>query len=321
MFRQTPTKGVQQEFPAFLRSQGHRFLFFLLIFGSTTLFFLDIDLGLGDAAYLFSGFAHIAFFMIFALGLSRLPALSRWPFLSQFFLVMTAVLFVGGIIELAQPYFGRSASWRDLRLNLLGGFLGMTSLATGRHTLRRGLLVSAQFAAVALAVGAFYPPLLDMFSASHQFPVLSDFESRLEAGRWSNGTIYEGMARHGKRSLRVPLGTRKYAGTTLKRSLGDWRGYSTFAFSLYNPDPDPLPINVSIRDKEHARRGGEYSDRFNRAFTMEQGWNDIYVSVAGIESAPLSRTLDLGRLTEVVIFTVDLPSPRLMYLDHVHLIP
>ena len=150
--------------------------------------------------------------------------------------------------------------------------------------------------------------------------MLSDFETRFEARRWSSGEIDRTVGRHGRASLRVSMGTEKYAGTTLKRSFGDWRGHCAFAFSLYNPDPEPLSITVSIRDEEHFRRGGEYHDRFNRVFTMGQGWNEFHIPVADIEHAPSARTLDLSRLTEVVIFTVDPPAPRVMYLDHVRLI-
>jgi hypothetical protein len=170
----------------------------------------------------------------------------------------------------------------------------------------------------------FYEPVItlwDMSQASRQFPVLSDFETPFEARRWSSGEIDRTVARQGRASLRVLMGTEKYAGTTLKRSFGDWRGYGTFAFSLYNPDPNPLHITVSIRDEEHWRHGGEYHDRFNRGFTMKRGWNEVHIAVVEIENAPATRPLDLGRLTEVVIFTVDPPAPRVMYLDHVRLIP
>ena len=69
--------------------------------------------------------------------------------------------------------------------------------------------------------------------------MLSDFETRFEARRWSSGEIDRTVGRHGRASLRVSMGTEKYAGTTLKRSFGDWRGHCAFAFSLYNPDPEP----------------------------------------------------------------------------------
>jgi hypothetical protein len=299
------------------------FLLFLLVSAGTTLFFLDMDHGSGSALYQLYGFAHLAFFMFTAMWLSRLPAVSRRPFPAQFFLVMVMVFSLGGIIELTQPYFGRSASWRDLLIDLMGGFLGMVFLAPGCRSLGPRVLVSMRVAVLALTGVMFYGPLTtlwDMGQASRHFPVFSDFETPFEAGRWSSGKIQGGLARHGDKSLRVALRKRKYAGTMLKRDFGGWRGYSTFAFSLYNPDPDPLPITVSIRDREHFGRGGEYSDWFNRVFTMEQGWNDVFIPVADIENAPSSRRLDLSRLKGVVIFTENPPAPRVIYLDYVRLI-
>jgi hypothetical protein len=75
-----------------------------------------------------------------------------------------------------------------------------------------------------LAVVLFYGPvttLWDMGQAWRQFPVLSHFETRLEARRWSSGEVTAEIARRGESSFRVSLGTEKYAGTALKRSFGD----------------------------------------------------------------------------------------------------
>jgi hypothetical protein len=178
---------------------------------------------------------------------------------------------------------------------------------------------------LAIAIIIFSGPALalwDMLQASRQFPVLGDFESFLETRRWSSGKIDRDYARHGRASLRVPLATgKKYPGTTLLNTFGDWTGHLFFAFSVHNPDPEPLFLTLSIRDHEHFRRGGRYSDRFNRSFRIEHGWNDIRIPLENIKNAPLERTLELDNLAEVVFFTVDLHEPRLMHLDYVRLIP
>jgi VanZ family protein len=301
----------------------HRLFLIPVVIAGMLLFFVDMKHESGSTVYQLSGFAHLAFFMSMAAMLSRLPSLAGRPFLFQFIIILSVVLLLGGIIEVIQPYFGRTARWRDLGIDAAGGLLGIMFLAPGRRSLGRVHLVCGQIAVVAMAVVAFYGPVVtiwDIRQASRQFPVLSDFESRLEARRWSSGEIDKGIARHGECSLRVLLTMRLNSGTTLKRSFGDWRGYSTFAFSLYNPDPQPLPITVSIRDEEHFRRGGEYHDRFNHVYTMEQGWNDVDIPIADIENAPAARKMELDHLSEVVIFTVDAPAPRLMYLDYVRLI-
>jgi hypothetical protein len=315
-----PVKGLSERINKNLMK--HRVLLLAVILLGMLFFFIDMKHESGSAVYQLYGFAHLAFFMLMASVLGRIPSLAVRPFLFQFIVIMSAVLFAGGIIELVQPYFGRTASWRDLGIDLLGALLGILFLAPARGSLRRRHLACGQIAVVAVAVMAVYGPVVtlwDMRDASRHFPVLGDFEIRLERGRWSSGEIDKGLARHGERSLRVSLGTQKYAGTTLKRSFGDWRGYSTFAFSIYNPDPHPLPITVSIRDEEHFRRGGAYHDRFNRVFTIEQGWNDVSIPIADIENVPSGRKQELNHLSEVVIFTVDPPAPRVMYLDYVHL--
>jgi len=50
----------------------------------TTLFFLDTDHGPDNAIYHLYGFFHVIFFMLVAIGLARLSALSRLPFSLQF---------------------------------------------------------------------------------------------------------------------------------------------------------------------------------------------------------------------------------------------
>ena len=62
------------------------------------------------------------------------------------------------------------------------------------------------------------------------------------------------------------------------------------------------------------------SDRFNRRFEMRPGWNDVAIPIADIKNAPAERKLELDDLSEVVIFTVNPPKPRQMYLDYVRLI-
>jgi thiol:disulfide interchange protein len=85
------------------------------ILAGIALFFLDMDHGSGNWVYEVYGFAHLAFFMFLALRMSTLPAIGQRPVLIQFLLIMFAVLVVGGIIELTQPYFGRSRN-RDRQI-------------------------------------------------------------------------------------------------------------------------------------------------------------------------------------------------------------
>jgi hypothetical protein len=294
----------------------------VLIIAGLPFFFLEIGPGPGSPVTQLYGFAHLFFFALSAWWLARWIRWSQRPFWYRALLVMLLLAGLGGAIELIQPHFGRGASWRDFGIDILGGLLGLFCLAPDRRHIRRLFLLSAQFFILAAITATFYGPLVtlwDMCQASRQFPVLSDFETRFEARRWSSGEISKSVSRRGHNSLRVLLDKGNYPGTTLQRSFGNWQGYTRFSFSLYLPDETPLRITVSIRDHDHNRRGGEFHDRFNRTFTMRQGWNDIVIPISDIERAPVERTLALDRLSEVVIFTTNLPAPRVVYIDDVRL--
>lgn len=305
-------------------SMNPRSWLFALVLASPLLFLIDFGVGPYSVLAQFYGFGHLAFFLLLSLGLLRLPALVRLPYARQALLVLLGVLVLGGGIELAQPFFGRGASWQDLGVNLLGGFIALLLRAPRECDRERWLTAGGWTLAGALAVLLFRQPVATLWDsglAARQFPVISDFETPLQYKRWSNGSIERGMARQGEHALRVYLGIGQYSGTSLMRSFGDWRGYAAFAFSLYNPGPSALTITVSIRDQEHYRRGADFHDRFNRSLALAPGWNDVVIPMADIASAPRDRTLDLDRLSEVVIFATDLPAPRWVLLDSVRLVP
>ena len=284
---------------------------------------MDIETDPRSAVAQLYGPAHFFFFALVASWLSKLFSTASNNLGHRFILIILVIFSLGSTIEIIQPYFNRRANFLDLAINLLGGLFGLLFLAPGLEKQRGPVWRGAQAVILILVVLVFHRPVItlwDLWQANRQFPVLSDFETRFEANRWSQGVINEDLARHGHCSLFVVLGTQKYAGTTLKRSFGNWNGYAALAFSLYNPDDRPLRITVSIRDHEHFRRGGEYHDRYNQVFTMKQGWNDIAIPMVSIRSAPSDRQLELDRLSEMVIFTIDPPEPRAIYLDYVRLI-
>jgi hypothetical protein len=286
------------------------------------LFFINTGFGSATAVTQLHGFGHLLFFAAVAIGLSWVLDSARRTFWQQAFIIILIILCLGGTIELAQPYFGRSSKWQDLGINLLGGLFGLSFFVPARRELDRRFLAFTQLFVLATATIVFYRPavtLWDIWQASRQFPVLSDFETNLEAKRWSSGEIDDSISRNGERSLKVVLGSETYPGTTLRRSFGDWRGYTYFAFSLYKPDDKPLFVTVSIRDHEHNRRGGGIHDRFNRRFEINKGWNDIAIPVADIQNSPSERKLELDRLSQVVIFTTGLKEHRRFYLDYVRL--
>ncbi|MCC5860057.1 MAG: hypothetical protein JJT90_18035 [Ectothiorhodospiraceae bacterium] len=263
-------------------------------------------------------FGHVGLFAVLALLAMHTPALRGHPFPRRAGLTLAGVLLLGGTLELLQPLFGRSASLVDLGQNLAGAFAAVALLAP-RGAVRRSLAVTA----LAALTATLYAPTIDLWDraqARQQFPVLGDFETRFEHRRWSNGSPSTRVAYTGNRSLEVPLrAERRYPGTMLRRSIGNWHGYSALQFQVYLSEGPPLYLTVSIRDQAHFHRGGRYTDRFNGRYRLEPGWNKVRIPVDSIRQAPRERELELDDLAEVVFFTTTLRQDRVIYLDGVRL--
>ena len=281
------------------------------------LFFVDLEsLGVYAPPELHA-VAHVAVFALLAYLLMGVSVLRSLPFARRGLAVVVLVVVVSVVVELIQPYLGRSASVRDVAQNLVGASAGIALAAPVAR--QRALLGAIAGVLVVLALAMPVLGLWDRAVARSQFPVLGDFETRFEHRRWSSGAPDGTVARSGARSLRIELSPGRYAGTTLRRSFGDWREYTHLDMSLFNPDTEPLTFSVSIRDGEHFRRGGHYPDRYNGRFVISPGWNDLRIPVEQIRTAPQGRELDLSDVAEMVIFTANLTQPRVIHLDRVKL--
>ena len=289
-------------------------------------FFLQLTANPTSPIRQFYALGHVVFFAGLAFWLVNLSAFPGRSFQHRALLILGAVLLAGGLIELVQQFIGREASLKDMAVNLAGACAGL-ALAASVQGIRIGPLGrAAQFLAFAAVLVLLSGPMLsiwDIRQATRQFPMLSDFETRLQAQRWTSGTIHRGVSRQGRASLRVHLeASQTYPGTTLTHAFGNWEGYAALELSIHNPDPEPLWMNISIRDLEHSKnRHKGMSDRFDRSFTLQPGWNDLRIPINDIRTAPKTRTLNLAQLTSLVIFTMHLPQDRVIYLDQVRLVP
>lgn len=289
----------------------------VVILCALPLFFID-RAALGFLPDPLFALGHLAFFTLLAFACARSLQRTRLPLAAQAGLVLAGAFVLGGAIELLQPFFGRTALWRDVWQNVLGAATGL--LLAHPRTLLRSAWALPVFAALLLEVRLPALHLWDEQLARRHFPVLSDFETRLEHLRWSKGHVSTETSRTGSRALRVDLEPgRRWPGTALRRGLGAWSGYEALEFSIHNPEPEPLRLTVSVRDREHGRRGSAYRDRFNRRFDIATGWHDLRIPVAEIAAAPAERTLDVDDIEMVLFFTAAVDAPRTFHLDAVRL--
>jgi hypothetical protein len=164
--------------------------------------------------------------------------------------------------------------------------------------------------------------LSDEFSASQAFPVLADFETPFQLSRWGSDvelSIEREFVRRGSGAMRVPLSTARYSTAGLQYFPGDWSAASSLAFSIYNPEPEPLDLVLRVHDEWHDTHGQSYHERFNQSFTIQSGWNDLIFPISDIEAGPRERMLNMSEIRGLSIFSVELPAPRTIVIDQLEL--
>lgn len=253
------------------------------------------------------------------------PITAGWGWRRQASTVLAAGLAAGLLTEYLQSLVGRSPDMADVGRDVLGAAFALVFFSPARRHLPRGVLRWMQGGVVAGVAVAMIPLgacALDDLRARRDFPVLSDFESPLETGRWGGGARMERRSEHsshGRFSMRIDFATTRYSGVFLRYFPTDWSGYAALRFSVFNPSDSPLKLSCRIDDRHHKDHGRAYSDRFNAVFTLKPGWNEISVDLAEAARAPKGRGMDMAGIESFGLFTVELPRPRTIYLDHVRL--
>jgi hypothetical protein len=249
----------------------------------------------------------------------------REDLLRTWLLALGVVNLAGVTIELTQHLVGRDASVSDLFLNNVGCVVALafgTRCQAPTAGWRIPVLRGAALALLAWALVPLYAALSDEYSAARAFPVLADFETPFQLSRWESDvelSVERVHVRFGEGAMRVPLSTDLYSTAGLRYFRGDWSGANSLAFCIYNPDPEPLELVLRVHDEWHDKHGQSYDERFNRAFTVENGWNDILVPISDIEAGPRNRRLNIRQIRGLSIFSVELPSPRTIVIDQLEL--
>ena len=270
----------------------------------------------------------VAFALWTALFLRRYPHLTGKGLGYQLAAVLSFAWICGGIAECLQMLGGNGPpSMVDMGRNLLGALTGWAFFSSGPERCPPAIRQSSRWIVGALILVSLLPlarALLDEFQARHAFPVLAAFDQPFELDRWSGGAHYT-ITRPGfapqNSMLKIDLQTTRYSGVALNHFPRDWRGYDSFAFSIYNPEATPLEVVCRINDRRHSREGHRYADRFNRGISLSPGLSHLRIPLEEIAAALEHRRMDLEDVLQVGIFTVDLPAPRTLYLNDMRLIP
>lgn len=265
---------------------------------------------------------HVVYFALFTLLLNLWPLIARQQLWFRWLLSLSIALVLGVVIELLQYGSNRTPDPMDLIRNLLGSLLVLVFYRPFLHDVSGVVLRLWQGMVSGLMLLLLMPllgALTDEYRGYRQFPVLSDFSSRLELQRWKGeaGIMRVKSMEHDEgHLLKVNLSTAHYSGTGMQYLEGDWSQYQWLNFRFYQPQVEALRLTIRIHDDRH---NNAYSDRFNQSYVLKQGWSTISIELDKVRHAPDSREMDMKHIRDVSFFSVKLMQPRTVYLDSLYL--
>lgn len=212
------------------------------------------------------------------------------------------------IAEAAQVPTARDASVADLLRDALGIAAGSGLLLASRSkALPRAMLIAC--ATVLLGIGLAGPGrmLVARGLAAARVPVLITFDGFPETPfvRGVGAEVQRvaapaGWPVEGEAGRVVPDGSGRYAGISFVELPGNWAQFQSLEFLVAAESSALGELTIRIHDRAH---NGDYADRFNRSFDVGVEVRRVRIDLDEIRSAPRSRSLDLSRVAEIVVFS------------------
>lgn len=297
-------------------------LLVLLFLGGTT----DVN---SRSIQAFWNLGHIALFLSLGYLLLTPPsALAGYSFGKQAVIILCLALVLGGVVELIQATIGRSMDYADIARNTVGAILALVFFAPSRHALAKPARLTLQTLSLILFAGASTPFALAVWDeqrALTQWPVLANFEDRVQLSRWSSTgdarlSIAKPAANRTRPTMKVDFGTSQYAGANLDYFPRDWSYYQQLTIEIYNPATSPLKITCRIHDRLHSlSTAQQHEDRFNRSYQLQPGWNEINITMQALLAAPSQRPMDIESINNLQLFVSRLDSNATVYIGRIYL--
>ena len=246
-------------------------------------------------------------------------------YFKQLLLVVTLTILIGGGIERLQLLVDRQCSFQDVLLDIYGTLVFFAFFALKREEARKVWLRIFQLFVALLLINQGLPLaqlITDEIAAKKNFPILSNFETFFEKKRWkSTGklSIKNNLAQSRGKSLKVDLLPTRYANIALDYFPPNWEGFKYLKASIFCPCPDRVKIHVRIHDELHENRSRKYKDRYNSAFFLNTGWNNIIISLDDVLNAPSGRKMEMSQIKSLLFFVYKLKKPITLYIDDVEL--
>lgn len=275
---------------------------------------------------------HIPLFglvAVLALEASRalIPAFSARPFSHYLvaFVFVAVISLVSEVIQLDLP--NRKAEVQDAVHNLIGAvcFLAIryafdANYRSQANRVPRGLLVGVVLFALFVSSWDLIELGWRYGMRAAAFPVVVDFDSRWQqpflslprAGLAIVPAPQEWRSKAGQTVAEVSFPHERWPGVTIREPYPDWTGYRSLRVQVFSPESRIVPLTFRIDD---ARHNQEYRDRFNRTVNIEPGLNDLSISLEDVRKAPADREMDLGDISQIILFTNTPEEPIRLYVS------
>ncbi len=296
------------------------FICLLLFYG---LFIIKPDLAVTRLEKELWNLLHLfGFFIAWVFLLNLVPQFAPKN-LKRLGLVVLVTVVVSGAIEFVQHYIGRSASVKDIGLNLAGTLVALIIVIFTKKYLRPWQPVVIGFLLVTI-LGLLWPStkiFIDELYIAKNFPVLSDFSSPYELSRWEQWKAkYKLQGGEGKKVLHVTFEKdARYSIVALNSFGHEWIKYKQLVFLVHNPGSNAFTTYIRVHDRKHSESNDAYRDRYNREEKIQSGATEISIELLDIYKAPEGRRMNINEIESIMMFTLNLEEQRELIIEKIFL--
>ena len=230
-----------------------------------------------------------------------------------------------GLVEIVQSKIGRSASWSDFLMDLVGISAG--ALAFLSLKIKGMSQFILPFVALTLLLGCFISPFRWLYAEKVRdsvFPIIGDFETpavnRYFKGSYSASLTVvdapEEWLGNESKVARIDVRPGSWPGIQAFEMQDDWRDYSTLKFQVYNPQAESLRVVLRVNDTNHDNK---HDDRFNRTYDLAPGEHEISVEIDDIIHTRSGRVLNQKRLQNLMVYMNKPTATYTLYFDNFRL--
>ena len=259
---------------------------------------------------------HVPVFGLIAVGVFLLWRPER-PWAWRASMAFAASCALGLLSEIAQIATSRDASFNDFIADCLGasGFLGLAVAILPGHDLKWARRTVAG-ALGAILLGWALTPLALVSAAylerNQQVPVIfaadNSFGRRLVRAQNIRYELAK-PAKGGEPYAAISFLDAPWPGIALHDIWPDWRSYTTLVIDIGIDGERALAVGLRVHDDAH-RFSKRFNDRYNRIFDLDPGRHLLRIPLNDLKYAPANREMDLGSVSELIIFGTQAEAER-----------